>query len=159
MHEHGHADGSLVRDPLVDETVLPEHEAVVAHVDDEGLLVDAHRAELVHDPSQAVIDRHEGLVVALVVALDVEGAVIRKVDAVPAVALVSQPARLAPVVLEGVGLAIGTLERSVVETSFVAFGRGEVGMDGLVRQVQEERFLGRLLLLQPIHGIVRELCR
>ncbi len=42
LHEHRHADGGLVGDAFVDEAVLAEHEAVVAHVDDQRVVVDAH---------------------------------------------------------------------------------------------------------------------
>ena len=42
LHEHGHPAGCLVGHALIDQSMFAEHIAVVAHVDDQGLVVDAH---------------------------------------------------------------------------------------------------------------------
>lgn len=93
LHEHRDADRGLIGDAFVDQTVLTEHEAVVAHVDDERLIMETHLFQLLENRSHTVVDRAQRLAVALVVLLDVEVTVVGKIDAVPAVTLVEQPAR------------------------------------------------------------------
>ena len=146
LHEHGDADRRFVGDAFVDEAVLAEHEAVVAHVENEGVVVDAEGFEFGDDAADAVVHGEEGFAVAAVVIGDVEVAVVGEIDAVPGVALVAEPAGFAGVILRGVGGGGGQNEVLVGEFSLVTGCRGEVGVDGFVREIDEEWFLGGLLL-------------
>ena len=96
-HQHRHAHRLLVGGALVDQAVLAEREAVVAHEDDERRVEQPALAQQRDDAADAVVDGEQRLGVAPVVLGDVERAVVREVHAVPAVALVPHPHRLAGV--------------------------------------------------------------
>jgi hypothetical protein len=61
------------------------------------------RFELLEHPANALVHREQGFAVVLVIFLDVQSTMIRKVHAVPAIALVLDPSGLEPIVLLGVG--------------------------------------------------------
>src|SRR5690606_41627298 len=79
---------------LVDEPVLSEGEAVIAHVDDERILPQAVLVDKVEHPADAFVQRERSLCVTAIERVEVELAVVRVVDAVPAVALFPYPPRL-----------------------------------------------------------------
>ena len=93
LHEHRNSTGSFIRHAFVDQPMLTEHVAIVAHVDDQCLIVDAHLFQLLHHGANAVVDRPEGFAVALVERLDAVAGVQWKIHAVPTIPLVEQPPR------------------------------------------------------------------
>ena len=93
LDQHRHPHRLLVRRALVDQAVLPEREAVVAHVDHDRRIEQVFGAEVLQHAPDAVVDAPERLGVALEVLCDVELRVVGIVCTMPAVALVAHPAR------------------------------------------------------------------
>ena len=60
-HDHGHPDARLVRGFLAAQTVVTEHEPVVAREDDEGVLQATGAPEPRHEPMDGAVDRLERL--------------------------------------------------------------------------------------------------
>ena len=143
--------------PLVDQAVLAEAEAVVAHVEDQRGFGLPHLLEAIQHPADAVVDAQQRLAVAPVERVEIHLAVVHVVHAVPTVALLLDPVRLAAVVLLGVGHARGVFEWCVLVLVEVPLGGLEHRVHRLVREVQEERLLA--VLLQPLHGVVGQLVR
>ena len=50
--------------------MLAKHVAIVAHVDNQRVIVDAHLFQLCHHRADTVIDRPEGFAVTLIERLD-----------------------------------------------------------------------------------------
>ena len=88
LNQHGNANRSFISHTFVDQTMLAKHETIVAHVNDQCFIVNAHLFKFIHDRTNAVVDRAQSFAVLFVIRFDVEFAVVGKINAVPTVALV-----------------------------------------------------------------------
>ncbi len=104
----------------------------------------------------AFIDREQSLAVTLVVLADVERAVVREVDSVPAVALVLRPHRSQCFLAWRRVPRRRPLEALIGIAALVTSGRYEVRMHCLVRHAHIERAIGGALF-EPLHRVVGEL--
>ena len=150
-----HAHRGLVHVALVDQAVLTEAEAVVAHVHHERRIGLSDLFEALHHAADTLVDAQQRLAIAFVEGIEVHVAVVHVVHAVPAIALLLDPGGLAPVVGLGIGHARGIVELDVLVSAQVPLGRLEHGVDRLVREVQEEGFVA--VLLEPLDGVVGQL--
>ena len=55
LHQHWHSNGCLVGNTLINKTMLAEHEAIVAHVDNERFITNTHFVELLKHCSYTVV--------------------------------------------------------------------------------------------------------
>ena len=153
LSQHRHSNRSLVGHPLVDQTVLSEHKPVVAHVDDQRFVVNAHFLEFIQNRTDTVINRAKCFAVTLVILLDIQVTLVREVNAVPTIALIKQPTRPIELVAVNLCFAGGSFKRFVSKLIGVFFFRCEFGVNGFVRQVQKERFFAVFLLVQKVDSI------
>lgn len=155
--QHRHPHRLLVGLPLVNKPVLAQHKAVVAHVDDQGVLGQPLLLQEVQHPGNALVDPHQGLAVLgddlLQVLRVVIAVVVHMLDPVPAVALLAHPIGLAFVVGLDVLHRLGSRDVGPGVLPLVALGRGELGVHGLVGQVGEERLV-LLAPFDPVEGVV-----
>ena len=157
IDDHRHPDRRLVGVALVDQAVFAEHEAVVAVEDDHGVLFQAVVSQILEKAAQAVVHRGQGAVDVAHLLTKIPVRMIGEVRPVPAVALVLHPDGFAAIVLRRVRHRRRQGDFQIAVLVSIARRRHGVGMDGLVRQIQEEG-LGRITpMLQPVHRIVRQI--
>ena len=157
MQQQRHAHGRLVSRALVNQPVLTEVEAVVAHVNHQRRVEQLALREPSREPPHTVVHAEQRLAVAAMVRLEVEvRQVVAKVHAVPAVALVPHPHRLVEVVLRRVGEGLRRREGFARVTPLMPVRCDEVRVHRLVRDIGEEG-LARLPSLQPVQREVRQL--
>ena len=154
--QKGNADGFFVGLALVDEPVLAEAEAIVAGEEDVGGLEFTALLKQVEHPSEGFVDGEEGLSITFVIVADGEvGVVIGEFDPVPAVALILDPHGTGRVGIGGRLFAFGRNEMGVGVAAFVSLGGYEVGVDSLMRQIEEiGLFFG--LLGDPVERVIGE---
>ena len=159
LHQHWHPNRCLVGNTLVNKTMLPKHEPVVTHIDNERLITNAHFVELLKHCSDTVINRTERFAVPLVIRFNVELTVIRKVDTMPAISLIKKPSWKIPIIANNFVFTVWSIKLFFTKTTLVTIFWREVRMHCLVRKVEKEWFIGFSLLLKKINCIVRQQCR
>ena len=135
---HRHADGRLIGVALVDQPVLAHQEPVVAGEDDQGVVLQLVLSQVGQGSPEIVIHRAERGEVGPEIGRKVALGMVRKINAVPAVALVLHPNRLAAIVPGRIGHAVGHLDIEISVLAHVARGRLGVGVHRLVGQIEEE---------------------
>ena len=116
----------------------------------------AHLFKRLEHAADAVVHREKCLAVIFVKLLDVDAAVIREVDAVPTVALILEPTRLAVVVRHRVGLRLGRHNFRIGIRAAMPLRRRELRVHRLMREVQKKRLVP-LAAAQPVHRVVGQL--
>ena len=143
MRQHGHADRRLVHAALVDQAVVAQQEAVVAHVDHQRVVEQALFLQAVEHAPDALVERVHRAGVLAVERIEGDHVVEHAVHAVRGLALAAHPIRPAAVVLLRIRHRLGIGNRLVPVKRLVP-RRADVGaVHVLVREVQEEGALPR----------------
>ena len=90
--------------PLIDQAVFPKGKAVVAHVDDDGVFVQAVFLEEIEHSADTFVYAAEGFAIGAEEGIKIVATVIHIIHPMPAVALIFYP--VGPVVFD-VGLVAG----------------------------------------------------
>ena len=142
--------------------MFAEVKTVIAHVNDQCVLVQTAGAEVVHQAADIFVQAMNRLGIAVVEVVKVgdrvfvEGAGLHVVDAVDAVSSLADPVRLGSVVAFGVGERLGIIDLLVVVSAVMSLGRLERVVHGLVREVEEERTVAIASFSEPVDCQARE---